>query len=99
MTIARDTSRVDILCYRDSLSQKLLSGIVRYNNLHKIVKGIIEKLKADVGPLTGLPVRQATGIINWLAFGQEVQRLCKASVECLDSVLSHTHNPVVKDNE
>ncbi|GJT82684.1 hypothetical protein Tco_1057026 [Tanacetum coccineum] len=81
MTIARDTSRVDILCYRDSLSQKLLSGIVRYKNLHKILKGIIEKLKADVGPLTGLPVRQATGIINWLASGQEVQRLCKASVE------------------
>lgn len=99
MTIARDTRRVDILCYRASLSQKLLSGTVRHENLHKIVKEIIEILKADVGPLTGLPVRQARGIINRLASGQEVQRLCKVAVECLDSVLSHTHDPVVKDNE
>ncbi|GJS78280.1 hypothetical protein Tco_0728161 [Tanacetum coccineum] len=99
MTIARDTNRVDILWYRDSLSQKLLSEIVRYKNLHKIMKGIIEKLKADVGPLNGLPVRQATCIINWIASGQEVQRLCKASAECLDSVLSHTHNLVVKDDK
>lgn len=96
MIIARDTRRVDILCYRASLSQKLLSGTVRHENLHKIVKEIIEKLKADVGPLTGLPVRQARGIINRLASGQEVQRLCKVAVECLDSVLSHTHDPVVK---
>lgn len=99
MTTARDTRVVDILCYRVSLAQKLLIGTVRYEILHKIVNEIVQKLTADVGPLTGLPVKRARGIINRLASGQEVQRLCGFAVESLDSALSNTHDPVVKDNE
>lgn len=97
MTTARDTRRVDILCYRVSLSQKLLTGTVRYKNVHKIVNEAIEKLEVDVGPLTGLPVKRARGIINRLASGQEVQRLCAFAVESLDSIISNTHVPAVKD--
>lgn len=90
MTIARDTRRVDILCYRVSLSQKLLNGTLRYQKLHEIVNETMEKLEADVGPLTGLPVKRARGIVNRLSSGQEIQRLCGLAVESLDSVLSNT---------
>ncbi|KAD3068105.1 hypothetical protein R6Q59_017938 [Mikania micrantha] len=96
MTIARDTRSVNILCFRISLSQKLLTGTVRYENLQKIVDEIIQKLKADVGLLTGLPVKQARGIVNRLASGQEVQKLCALAVKSLDSFLSSTHDDKVK---
>ncbi|KAL8265208.1 hypothetical protein R6Q59_023338 [Mikania micrantha] len=90
MTIARDTRRVDILCYRVSLSQKLLTGTLKYQKLFDIVNEAMEKLEADVGPLTGLPVKRARGIVNRLSSGQEVQKLCAFAVESLDSVLSNT---------
>lgn len=90
MTIARDTRRVDILCYRLSLSQKLLGGILQYQKLHGIVNEAMEKLEADVGPLTGLPVKRARGIVNRLSSGQEIQKLCASALESLDSVLSNT---------
>ncbi|XP_071737125.1 VIN3-like protein 2 isoform X2 [Rutidosis leptorrhynchoides] len=108
MTIARDTRRVDILCYRVSLSQKLLVGASRYGKLHEIVNEVMEKLEADVGPLTGLPVKLARGIVNRLSSGQEIQKLCAFAVETVDSVPSNTTindpsilTPIVKfgDNE
>ncbi|KAI3827625.1 hypothetical protein L1987_01705 [Smallanthus sonchifolius] len=89
MTIARDTRRVDILCYRVSLSQKLLAGTLQYQKLHNIVNEAMEKLEADVGPLTGLPVKRARGIVNRLSSGQKIQKLCALAVESVDSVLSH----------
>ncbi|KAI3801631.1 hypothetical protein L1987_29740 [Smallanthus sonchifolius] len=98
MATARDTRSVNILCFRVLLSQKLLTGTVRYENLQKIVKEIIQKLKADVGPLTDLPVKQARGIVNRLASGQEVQKLCALAVKSLDALLSNTHNSVLKDD-
>ncbi|XP_076937379.1 VIN3-like protein 2 [Bidens hawaiensis] len=99
MITARDTRSVNILCFRVSLSQKLLTGTVRYANLHNIVSEIVEKLKADVGPLTDFPVKQARGIVNRLASGPDVQRLCALAVKSLDSLLSGTHNIVIKDVE
>lgn len=90
MMIARDTRRVDILCYRVSLSQKLLGGTQRYQKLNEIVNEAMEKLEEDVGPLTGLPVKRARGIVNRLSSGQEIQKLCAFAVESLDSVLSNT---------
>lgn len=90
MTVASETRRVDILCYRVSLSQKLLDGTQRYQKLHEIVNEIMEKLEADVGPVTGLPVKRARGIVNRLSSGQEIQKLCALAIESLDSVLANT---------
>ncbi|KAL6977769.1 VIN3-like protein 2 [Sarracenia purpurea var. burkii] len=87
---AKETRRVDILCYRVSLSQKLLVGTKYYRNLYEIVDEAVKKLEADVGPLTGLPVKKARGIVNRLSSGPEVQRLCAFAVESLDSMLSKT---------
>ncbi|MFS7999924.1 hypothetical protein Hanom_Chr12g01172361 [Helianthus anomalus] len=56
----------------------------------------IKKLKSDVGPLTDLPVKQARGIVNRLASGQEVQRLCALAVKSLHTLLSNTPKPLAK---
>lgn len=84
--IAKDTRRVDILCYRLSLSQKLLSGTSSYQKLSEIVTAAINKLEVEVGPLTGLPVKMARGIVNRLSSGPEVQQLCSAALVSLETM-------------
>ena len=85
--IAKDARRVDVLCYRISLSHKLLSLTVKYQSLHEIVDTAMKKLVVEVGPITDLP-NMARGIVNRLCVGAEVQRLCAHAVELLDSMLS-----------
>ncbi|KAK6942047.1 Oberon, PHD finger domain [Dillenia turbinata] len=88
LMVAKETRRVDILCYRVSLSHKLLSGTAKYQELHEIVDKAVKKLEAEIGLLTGLPVKRARGIVNRLSSGPEVQRLCAFAMESLDSLLS-----------
>ncbi|KAK9084539.1 hypothetical protein Syun_031555 [Stephania yunnanensis] len=88
LLIAKDTRRVDTLCYRVLLSQKLLGETKKYQKLQEIVNLAAKKLESDVGPLFGLPVRTARGIVNRLSSGPEVQKLCASAVESLDSILS-----------
>ncbi|CAK9169418.1 unnamed protein product [Ilex paraguariensis] len=88
LLVARDTRRVDILCYRVSLSQKILSSTKSYQKLYGFVVEAAKKLEADVGPLTGLPLKIARGIVNRLSSGPEVQRLCAFAVDSLDLMLS-----------
>ena len=87
---AKDTRRVDILCYRVSLGQKLLNGTEKYRKLSEIVDEAVKKLEAEVGPLTGVPVKMGRGIVNRLSSGPEVQKLCSSSVELLDKMLVDT---------
>ncbi|XP_057767287.1 VIN3-like protein 2 isoform X2 [Salvia miltiorrhiza] len=89
LVVARDTRRVDILCYRLSLSQKILAGTKHYQHLFRIIDEAVEKLEEDVGPLTGLPVKKARGIVNRLSSGPEIQRLCASALESLDFMLSN----------
>lgn len=98
--VAKDTRRVDILCYRLSLGQKLLNGTEQYKNLSKIVDDAVKMLEDEVGPLTGLPVKMGRGIVNRLSSGPEVQKLCACAVESLDKMISNTilPNPSVQGN-
>ncbi|KAL7193845.1 hypothetical protein ACSBR2_025474 [Camellia fascicularis] len=98
LMMAKDTRRVDILCYRVSLSQKLLAGTKYYKKLYEVVDDAVKKLEADVGHLTGLPVKMARGIVNRLSSGPEVQRLCACAVESLDSMLSKTVHHLSSDH-
>lgn len=103
LTIAKDTRRVDILCYRMSLSQKLLNGTEKYHKLYEIIVEAVKKLEAEVGPLAGLPVKMGRGIVNRLSSGPEVQRLCALAVESLDSMRSNMFlhplpAPVIQDS-
>nr|GMC93214.1 VIN3-like protein 2 [Ipomoea batatas] len=88
LVTARDTRRVDILCYRISLSQKILGEAKSCNKLYTVMDEAVKKLEEEVGPLTGSPVKTARGIVNRLSSGPEVQRLCGLAVEYLDSMLS-----------
>lgn len=88
LMIAKETRRVDILCYRVLLSQKLLVGTEKYQKLHEIVGEAVKKLETEVGPLIGLPVKMGRGIVNRLSSGPEVQKLCTLAVESLDLMLS-----------
>ncbi|CAA0833178.1 VIN3-like protein 2 [Striga hermonthica] len=89
LVVARDTRRVDILGYRLSLGQKILAGTKHYQNLYDIIDEAVKKLEDEVGPLTGLPVKKARGIVNRLSTGPEIQRLCASAVESLDLILSN----------
>ncbi|XP_017253213.1 VIN3-like protein 2 [Daucus carota subsp. sativus] len=88
MITARDTRRVDILCYRILLSHKLLTGTKHYQKLYEIVDEAMKKLETDVGPFTGVPAKMARGIVNRLSSGPEIQRLCSSVVELLDLIPS-----------
>ncbi|XP_022887991.1 VIN3-like protein 2 isoform X2 [Olea europaea var. sylvestris] len=94
LTVASNTRRVDILCYRLSLSRKILAGTKHYKNLYGIIDEAVKKLEEDVGPLTGLPVKTARGIVNRLSSGPEVQRLCASSVDSLNSIISNRESDI-----
>ncbi|KAM7267976.1 hypothetical protein ACFE04_010142 [Oxalis oulophora] len=102
LMVAKDTRRVDILCYRASLGKKLLNGTTKYQKIYEILEEAVKKLEAEVGPLTGLPVKLARGIVNRLSSGAEVQKLCDLAVNLLDRMISETillpvPSPIVKD--
>ncbi|EOA16115.1 hypothetical protein CARUB_v10004248mg [Capsella rubella] len=86
LTIAKETRRVDVLCYRLFLVQKLLKGSTRYKNLCEAVDEAVKSLEADVGPLTGLPMKMGRGIVNRLQSGPDVQKLCSTALESLETV-------------
>uniref|UniRef100_A0A1J3CZS4 VIN3-like protein 2 n=1 Tax=Noccaea caerulescens TaxID=107243 RepID=A0A1J3CZS4_NOCCA len=87
LTIAKETRRVDVLCYRLLLVQKLLKGsATSYQNLCEAVDEAVKSLEADVGPLTGLPMKMGRGIVNRLQSGPEVQKLCSSALESLEAL-------------
>ncbi|KAK9697517.1 hypothetical protein RND81_08G043000 [Saponaria officinalis] len=94
LIVAKETRRVDILCYRLSLSQKLLSATRKYRKLSEIVDDAVRVLEAEVGTLSGGPVKMGRGIVNRLSSGQEVQRLCSSALESFDSIF---HPPSDQD--
>ncbi|KAF6146848.1 hypothetical protein GIB67_018501 [Kingdonia uniflora] len=50
LMMANDIRRVDTLCYRVSVSQKLLLGTKKYPKLIEIVETTAKKLETEVGP-------------------------------------------------
>ena len=95
LQIAREARRVDILCDRLSLSHKILKGTELYKELHNIVNEAVKELKKELGPLDKVYAGMARGIVNRLACGSEVQKLCASAVEALDAMLSGTFNGLV----
>ncbi|URE33455.1 protein VERNALIZATION INSENSITIVE [Musa troglodytarum] len=85
LMIAKDARRVDVLCYRISLSHKLLNLTEKYGSLHEIVETVWKKLVAEVGSIDDLP-NMARGIVNRLSVGAEVQKLCACAVDLLDTM-------------
>ncbi|WCJ42201.1 vernalization5/VIN3-like [Euphorbia peplus] len=88
LLIAKDTRRVDILCYRMSLSQKLLNPTGKYRKLYEIVEEAVKLLQDEVGPVSGLPVKMGRGIVNRLSSGPEILKHCASALESLDKIVS-----------
>ncbi|KAL8467777.1 hypothetical protein ACS0TY_031134 [Phlomoides rotata] len=91
--VGRDTRRVDILGYRLSLSQKILAGTKQYQNLYATIDEAVKMLEEDVGPLTGLPVKKARGIVNRLSSGPQIQKLCASALDSLDLMMLSNRLP------
>lgn len=87
LMIAKDARRVDVLCYRISLSHKLLGATEKYQSLHEMVDMARNKLEAEVGPIDDSS-NMARGIVNRLSVAAEVQKLCALAVDLLDSMHS-----------
>lgn len=88
MNLAKETRRVDVLCYRLSLGQKLLRGTRKYRNLLELMDEAVKKLEGDVGPLSGWAMKMARGVVNRLSSGAQVQKLCSLAMEALDKMVS-----------
>lgn len=88
MKVAKETQRVDVLCYRVSLGQKLLRGTRKYRYLLELMDEAVKKLEGDVGPLSGCAMKMARGIVQSLSSGTQVQKLCSLAMEALDKMVS-----------
>ncbi|KAL2550813.1 VIN3-like protein 1 [Forsythia ovata] len=50
VVMAKDARRVDVLCYRISLSYRLLDGTSKHNEVHELIKAAKAKLESELGP-------------------------------------------------
>ncbi|KAF8093796.1 hypothetical protein N665_0377s0008 [Sinapis alba] len=97
--VAKETRRVDVLCYRVSLGQKLLRGTRRYQNLLELMDEAVRKLEGDVGPLVSWERKMARGIVNRLSSGAQVQKLCSLAMEALDKMVSPLSESVSRQGD
>ena len=95
LLIAKDARRVDVLCSRISLSYKILDGTEQYKDLHKRIDMAAKKLKKELGPLDRVCEKMGRGIVNRLACGAEVQRLCASALEAFGALVSQPNTFVV----
>ncbi|KAA8535005.1 hypothetical protein F0562_030008 [Nyssa sinensis] len=92
LSIAKDARRVDVLCYRIFLSYRLLDGTARFKELHDIVRDAKAKLETEVGPVNGVSIKMARGIVSRLSIAGEVQKLCSLAIEKADEWLATVSN-------
>lgn len=86
--VAKEARRVDELCLRISLAEKILKGTERFKDLQKTVKAALKLLKNEVGPVELAGAKMVRGLVNRLSCGAEVQKLCVSALEAFDSTFS-----------
>jgi len=84
LVVVKDARRVDILCQRLSLAQRLLEGTVCYREQHEIVDKAAKKLEEEIGPLAEAASRCVRGIVSRLSYGLDVQQLAREALEAAD---------------
>ncbi|CAL0313852.1 unnamed protein product [Lupinus luteus] len=92
LNIAKEARRVDVLSYRIYLSYRLLDRTSKFKELHQIVREAKAKLETEVGPVNGVSVKMARGIVSRLSIASDVQKLCSLAIEKADSWLTTVHN-------
>lgn len=93
LTIAKEARRVDILCYRIYLAQRLLNGTEQFKEPHDIVLRAARKLEEEVGPINGVSSKMARGIVSRLSSGLEVQKLCALAIGKVEALVSMVSSP------
>lgn len=80
VAVAKEANQVDILCYRISLSYRLLKGTSKYKELHKFVEDAIGMLETEIGPVNGVSARIVRGNVSRLSVATDVQKLCSLAI-------------------
>ncbi|XP_059318575.1 VIN3-like protein 1 [Lycium ferocissimum] len=88
LCVAKDARRVDVLCYRIYVSYRLLDGTSRFKELHEFIKEAKSKLETEVGPLNGVSLKMARGIVSRLSIASDVLSLCSIAIEKADEWLA-----------
>lgn len=99
LLVAKEARRVDVMCLRISLCHKILDGTEWYKDLHKRVDTAAKKLRKELGPLDRVCEKMGRGIVNRLACGAEIQKLCTSALEAFDAVLSQPYTGCVGQKE
>ncbi|KAK3121277.1 hypothetical protein QOZ80_8BG0649990 [Eleusine coracana subsp. coracana] len=93
LAIAREARRVDVLCERLSLSNKLVKGSENYMELVNIISSAVKALEKEVGSaLDKVSAIMGRGIVNRLSCSADVQKLCSRALEIVDSAVDNTKN-------
>ncbi|OIV93476.1 hypothetical protein TanjilG_18692 [Lupinus angustifolius] len=92
LNIAKEARRVDVLSYRIYLCYRLLDRTSKFKELHQIVQEAKVKLETEVGPVNGVSVKMARGIVSRLSIASDVQKLCSLAIEKADSWLTTVQN-------
>ncbi|KAK4747507.1 hypothetical protein SAY87_014093 [Trapa incisa] len=88
IVVAKEARRVDELCLRISLAEKILKGTEGFKDLQRTVKAALKLLKNEVGPVELAGTKMVRGLVNRLSCGAEVQKLCVSALEAFDSTAS-----------
>ncbi|KAL8136901.1 hypothetical protein V2J09_002902 [Rumex salicifolius] len=88
LTIAKDARLVDDLCYRLSLSHRLLDKTVRYKELHEFVTVAKEKLESELGPIGRCSSKVGRRATSRLPVARYVHKLFADAIEKADELLA-----------
>ncbi|KAF8118257.1 hypothetical protein N665_0005s0025 [Sinapis alba] len=92
LLIATETRRVDVLCHRLVLAQKLLKGTKKYRKLSETVEEAVKSLETELcGPLTDLPSAMCRGNVNRLGSSPKVKDLCSSALKFLQDTPLDDH--------
>jgi hypothetical protein len=99
LAIAREARRVDVLCERLSLSNKMVNGSENYMELVNIISSAVKALEKEVGSaLDKVSAITGYGIVNRLSCSADVEKLCSSALEIVDSAVHKTIEFESKNN-
>ncbi|MCO5586054.1 hypothetical protein L7F22_039993 [Adiantum nelumboides] len=82
---AKAARRVDVLCHRLSLSQRLLNGTVKYKEAHTLVDTSVKKLEAEVSLMEMDSAKLERCIVKRLSCDLEVQEMIDLALKQAES--------------
>ncbi|KAL0921135.1 hypothetical protein M5K25_008178 [Dendrobium thyrsiflorum] len=99
LAVAKDAHQVDILCYRISLSYRLLNGTSKFKELHKIVEDAMRMLETEVGPVNGMSARIFRGNVSRLSVVNDLQSQCSFAIMKAEEFLNSVNGSIAKHRD